>query len=111
RIEGARHDAARLGRTRLSARAASPPLGDVLVTRAGRWLVFGATFFWGTSATLARFVFRDQHVPPLTVVELRLWFSAIPLGLWLALRRPELLRVERKDWGPFLILGVFGLAA
>ena len=43
----------------------------------GRWLVFAATVFWASTATLARFVFRDRHVPPLTVVELRLSLSLI----------------------------------
>lgn len=77
----------------------------------GRWLVFGATFFWGTSATLARFVFRDHHVPPLVVVELRLLLAAILLGLWLAARKPELFSARREDWVHFAVLGLFGLAA
>ncbi len=78
---------------------------------AGRWFVIGAAFFWGTSATLARFVFRDHHVPPLTVVELRLAIAALMLGTWLAIRRRDLLRIDRRDIGYFVLLGVFGLAA
>lgn len=77
----------------------------------GRALVFAATLFWGTSATLARFVFRDRHVPPLSVVELRLLIAVALLGPWLALRKPQALRVARADWGYFLILGLFGVAA
>jgi drug/metabolite transporter (DMT)-like permease len=77
----------------------------------GRWLVFGATLFWGTSATLARFVFRDRHVPPLTAVELRLLIATALLGPWLAWRRTELLRVRRADWGYFVVLALFGVAA
>jgi drug/metabolite transporter (DMT)-like permease len=77
----------------------------------GFWLVLGAAFFWGTSATLARHVFRDRHVPPLTVVELRLLIAAILLGAWLAWRRPASLRVAPRDAGYFLVLGVLGLAA
>jgi drug/metabolite transporter (DMT)-like permease len=77
----------------------------------GRWLVLGATFLWGTSATLARFMFRDRHVPPLTVVELRLLMSTTILGLWLAWRRPQALRIRREDAGYLLLLGVFGVAA
>jgi drug/metabolite transporter (DMT)-like permease len=77
----------------------------------GRWLVFGAAFLWGTSATLARFVFRDRHVPALTAVELRLAISVAILGPWLALRRPEALRIARSDWGYFFALGLFGVAA
>ena len=46
----------------------------------GRALVFAATVVWGTSATLARFVFRDRHVPPLSVVEQRLLIAVSLLG-------------------------------
>jgi drug/metabolite transporter (DMT)-like permease len=73
--------------------------------------VFGAAFLWGTSATLARFVFRDHHVPALTAVELRLLISVAILGPWLAWRRPAALRVARADWGYFLVLGLLGVAA
>ena len=73
--------------------------------------MFGAACLWGTSATLARFMFRDRHVPALTAVELRLLIAVAILGPWLALRRPAMLRVERADWGYFLTLGVLGVAA
>ena len=46
----------------------------------GRWLVFGAATLWGTSATLARFVFHERSVPPLVVVELRLAFAVAILA-------------------------------
>ena len=73
--------------------------------------MFGAACLWGTSATLARFMFRDRHVPALTAVELRLLIAVAILGPWLVLRRPAMLRVERADWGYFLTLGVLGVAA
>lgn len=72
--------------------------------------MFGATFFWGTTATLARFAFRDLHVPALTAVELRLSISVLLLGIFLRWRRPHLLRIERKDLGTFVVLALFGLA-
>jgi drug/metabolite transporter (DMT)-like permease len=78
---------------------------------AGRWLVFLATCFWGTTATLARSVFRDHGVPPFTVVELRLVFAAVLLLAWLATRQRSALRVARADLGYFVILGLFGVAA
>jgi drug/metabolite transporter (DMT)-like permease len=78
---------------------------------AGRWLVFAATCFWGATATLARFVFRDRAVPPLTVVELRLSIATVLLLAWLLMRRPASLRIERRDLGYFILLGVFGVAA
>ncbi len=77
----------------------------------GRWLVLGATVLWGTTATLARFVFRDRHVPALEVVELRLAISVALLGPWLLVRDRSLLRVRREDWVYFLVLGLFGVAA
>jgi drug/metabolite transporter (DMT)-like permease len=76
----------------------------------GRWLVLAATVLWGTSATLARAVFRDHHVPPLQVVELRLLIAVALLGPWLLIRKRSALRVPRRDWGYFLILGLFGVA-
>jgi len=77
----------------------------------GRWLVFGATFFWGTTATLARFMFRDRHIPPLSLVELRLAVSVALLGPWLAWRNPSALRVRREDWIYLLVLGLVGVTA
>lgn len=72
--------------------------------------MFGAATLWGTSATLARYVFRDHHVPSLTVVELRLFFAVLVLAPWLALRAPHKLVVARQDWGYFLLLGLLGVA-
>jgi drug/metabolite transporter (DMT)-like permease len=77
----------------------------------GRWLVLGATVFWGTSATLARYAFRDRHVPPLAAVEMRLSLAATMLAVLIAIRGSQAFRVDRKDWGYFMILAVFGLAA
>lgn len=77
----------------------------------GRAWVLAATFFWGTTATLARFVFRDRHVPPAHAVALRLLLATSVLAAWLAWRRPGALRIERRDIGYFVILGLFGLAA
>lgn len=77
----------------------------------GRWLVLAAAFFWGVSATLARHLFRDLHLPPLQVVEVRLTVAALLLGAWLALRRPDLLRIGRRDLPDLLVLGILGVAA
>jgi|SRR5688572_4102138 len=74
-------------------------------------MVFAAATLWGTSATLARFVFRDHHVAALTVVELRLVIASILLWPWLALRNPSALRIAASDWRYFLVLGLFGVAA
>lgn len=77
----------------------------------GRAFVAAAAFFWGTSATLARQVFRDQHVPALTVVELRLVIALALLLPWMLWRSPASLRIERRDLGYFAILGGFGVAS
>jgi drug/metabolite transporter (DMT)-like permease len=84
-----------------------PPGRDAAV---GRWLVFAATVLWASTATLARFVFRDRHVPPLTVVELRLTIAASLLLAFLAVRRPQALRIRVRDLAYFLTLGLFGVA-
>jgi len=93
---------------------AAPPANGARVQRertAGRWLVFAATVFWASTATLARWVFRDRHVPPLTVVELRLAIAATLLLAMLLARRPAALRIARRDLGYFVTLGLFGVAA
>lgn len=78
---------------------------------AGRWLVLAATFCWGTTATLARSVFRDDRVPALTVVELRLAFAALLLLAWMAARNRAALRLRSGDLFYFITLGLFGVAA
>jgi len=74
-------------------------------------MVFAAAAMWGVTATLARFVFRDHHVPALTVVELRLAIACGLLLPWLVWRNPAALRIRRSDWRYFVILGLFGVAA
>ena len=76
----------------------------------GRALVFAAAFFWGTSATLARHVFRDRHIPALTVVELRLAFALLLLVPWMLVRDRRSLSVAREDIPYFLVLGLAGVA-
>lgn len=77
----------------------------------GRVFVAAAACFWGTSATLARQVFRDQHVPAVTVVELRLVIALALLLPWMLWREPRSLRIDRRDLGYFAILGGFGVAS
>jgi drug/metabolite transporter (DMT)-like permease len=74
-------------------------------------MVFGAAALWGSSATLARFVFRDHHVPALTVVEVRLTIAWMLLLPWLAWRDPAALRVRAADWPYLVTLGLLGVAA
>jgi drug/metabolite transporter (DMT)-like permease len=73
--------------------------------------VFLATLCWGTTATLARSVFRDGGVPAQTVVELRLVIAVSLLVAWLLMRDRAALRIRRTDAAAFLVLGLFGVAA
>jgi drug/metabolite transporter (DMT)-like permease len=93
-------------RTDSSAAASSDP-----ARARGRLLVIAAACLWGTSATLARWVFRDLRVPALEAVEMRLVVALAVLGPWLLLRNRAALRVRREDWGHFLILGLVGVTA
>jgi drug/metabolite transporter (DMT)-like permease len=74
-------------------------------------MVLGAATMWGASATLARFIFRDHHVPALTVVELRLAIACSLLLPWMLWRNPEALRIPRSEYRYLLVLGIFGVAA
>ena len=76
----------------------------------GRLLVSGAAALWGTSATLARFIFHARRVSPFVVVELRLAFAVMVLGPLLLLTRREALRVRREDWGYIALLAMLGVA-
>ncbi len=71
----------------------------------------GATFFWGSSATVARYLFAREHVPALWVVEMRLLIAVALLGAWLRLRDPSTLRIRRSELPYFLVLGLCGVAA
>jgi len=76
----------------------------------GRWFVFAAATLWGTSATLARFVFHERSVPPLVVVELRLAFAVALLATWLLVTNRAAFRIARADVPYFLVLGLGGVA-
>ena len=74
-------------------------------------MILGAATLWGGTATVARLVFRDHQVPAVVLVEARLVIATALLLPWMLLRRRTAFRIERRDWGYFLILGSFGLAA
>lgn len=74
------------------------------------WLILAAATCWGTTATLARHLFRNLELPALLVVEWRLLIASLLLGAWLALRAPDRLRVRRADWGYVLVLALGGVA-
>lgn len=77
----------------------------------GRLLVLLSALSWGASATLARSVFRDAGVPPLYAVELRVTIAFTVLLAWALLRDRSLLRIEPRDVGYLLVLGLVGITA
>jgi drug/metabolite transporter (DMT)-like permease len=89
--------------------ASTPPTRSAFAQ--GRWMVLAAAVMWGATATLARFMFRDHHVPALTVVELRLLIACSLLLPWMLWRKRPALRMQRSELGYLLVLGIFGVAA
>ena len=77
----------------------------------GRFLVLLSAVSWGASATLARSVFRDAGVPPLHAVELRVTIAFGVLLAWTLARDCSLLRIEGRDVGYLLVLGLVGVTA
>jgi drug/metabolite transporter, DME family len=75
----------------------------------GRWLVAAAATLWGTTATLARFVFHDRSVSPFVVVELRLVIAVAVLAAWLAVRDPGAFRVSARGLFELVLLGALGV--
>ncbi|MFM7232459.1 MAG: EamA family transporter, partial [bacterium] len=90
---------------------ASPHVSSRDERTRGRWLVFIATVSWGTSATLARSMFRDDGVSPVVAVELRLLTAVALLLAWMGFRQRNALRVDRADLGYLVVLGTLGVAA
>lgn len=77
----------------------------------GYSMVVAAAVCWGVMATVAKLLFRDRGVDPLTLAVVRAYLATLTLFAALALLRPARLRIARRDaWAAFLI-GVAGLAA
>jgi DME family drug/metabolite transporter len=72
----------------------------------GVGLVLLAAALWGTLGTVYTLTIDNYGLTPLTVVFYRAFFGAAALGLWMALRRRDLLRVRRADW---LLVGGYGV--
>jgi drug/metabolite transporter (DMT)-like permease len=82
-------------------RARNPKLGYALAATAAT--------LWAMNGSLARFLLND-HLPPARLAELRAVCTAAALITALALVRPALLRINRKDIGRLIVFGVIGLA-
>ena len=76
----------------------------------GLLFVLTAAMLWALSATTAKFLFNNQ-VSPWDLTQMRLVFSALFLGLYLAWRNHGLLRIECGDIGYMMIFGILGVSA
>jgi drug/metabolite transporter (DMT)-like permease len=78
-----------------------------------RWrgyaMVVGACLCWGTMAVLAKLLFRDRGVAPLTLVVARFYLATLTLLVTLAVAVPRRLRIGWSDWWAAAAVGVGGL--
>ena len=78
-------------------------------TAGGYVFVISAALLWGVSGSAAKFLFQSG-MTPFQLVQVRLTLTAAGLLLWLALRHPSLLKIDRSDIGYFAVFGVVGMA-
>jgi len=76
----------------------------------GYFYVICAAVLWAVSGSSAKFLF-NSGVTPFQLVQLRITISAVGLFLWLLLRNPSLLKIDRKDILYFAVFGTFGMGA
>ena len=69
-----------------------------------------AAICWAVSGSAAKFLF-NSGVTPFQLFQMRLTIAAIALLVWLALRNPSLLKIDRKDIAYFAVLGNLGIGA
>ncbi len=83
------------------ARTRSPKLGYALAATAAT--------LWALNGSLARFLLND-HMPPARLAELRAVCTFAVLAAAIALTRPRLLRIDRRDLGRLAVGGIVGFA-
>lgn len=76
----------------------------------GLILIVTAATLWGISGTVAKYLFNGEAVNPLALVQIRLFLSAVLLGLYLLATDPASLRIKKGDIKYFAVLGVCGMA-
>ena len=69
-----------------------------------------AATLWALNGSLSRSLL-DEGMPPVRLSELRAVCGFVILAAILAVRRPALLRIQRRDVGRLAFLGIFGFAA
>ena len=75
----------------------------------GYLMVLGAAFFWGASATGAKFLI-NHNVDTVVIVQARVTFTALILLPALYLFRRDALRIRVRDAWRFLLSGILGVA-
>ncbi len=71
--------------------------------------IFTAAFFWGSSATAAKFLFQHD-ISPMLIVQSRVIVTAFFLTMVLLFLNRKLLHVSLRDLTDFALLGVIGVA-
>lgn len=85
--------------------AGSPHHATFRTNRSGYVFVMLAAVLWAGSGSAAKFLF-NSGVTPFQLIQLRTTMAAAAPLLWIAVRRPSLLRVSRKDLAFFVFLGM-----
>jgi drug/metabolite transporter (DMT)-like permease len=75
----------------------------------GYLFILGAAFFWGISATVAKYLFT-RDFDPLLVVQMRTTISCLILVPAFLAFRPRLMRVSPRDLPDLALLGIVGVA-
>jgi len=74
----------------------------------GYFYVIFAAVLWAVSGSSAKFLF-NSGVTPFQLVQLRITISAVGLFVWLLLRNPSLLKIDRQDILYFALFGSIGM--
>lgn len=75
----------------------------------GTLIILIAALCWASSGTAAKHLFL-MGVTPTGLVQMRATVAAVMIGLWIALTRPALLRLARRDLPRMVAMGFFGMA-
>jgi drug/metabolite transporter (DMT)-like permease len=75
----------------------------------GYFMIIGAAFLWGASATLAKFLL-NQQLDTLLIVQTRSTFSCLVMFAYFVLFSQKHLHVKSTDLWRFALLGVLGWA-
>jgi drug/metabolite transporter (DMT)-like permease len=72
------------------------------------YVILGAVL-WAVSGSSSKYLFHNG-ITPFQLAQLRVTISAVVLFLWFCLRRPALLKIDKKDIFYFFVLGTLGMA-